>query len=41
MMATLIAAAVGLSGGGMLFLKMMVNETQPQSKDTADGGENN
>lgn len=39
MMATLIAAAVGLSGGGMLFLKMMVNETQPQSKDTADGGE--
>ena len=39
MMATLIAAAVGLSGGGMLFLKMMVNKTQPQSKDTADGGE--
>ena len=40
MMATLIAAAVGLSGGGMLFLKIMVNKTQPQSKDTADGGEN-
>lgn len=39
MMATLIAAAVGLSGGGMLFLKIMVNKTQPQSKDTADGGE--
>lgn len=39
MTATLIAAAVGLSGGGMLFLKMMVNKTQPQSKDTADGGE--
>ena len=29
----------GFVGGGMLFLKMMVNETQPQSKDTADGGE--
>ena len=40
MMATLIAVAVGLSGGGMLFLKIMVNKTQPQSKDTADGGEN-
>ena len=39
MTATLIAAAVGLSGGGMLFLKMMVNKTQPQNKDTADGGE--
>ena len=39
MTATLIAAAVGLTGGGMLFLKMMGNKTQPQSKDTADGGE--
>ena len=39
MTATLIAAAVGLSGGGMMFLKMMVNKTQPQNKDTADGGE--
>ena len=40
MMATLIAAAVGLSVGGMVFLRIMVKKTQPQSKD-ADGGENN
>lgn len=41
MMATLIATAVGLSAGGMLFLKLMVKKTQPQSNDTADGGESN
>ena len=41
MMATLIAAAVGLSLGGMLFLRRMVRKTQPQSKETADGGEKN
>ena len=41
MMATLIAAAVGLSGGGMLFLRHMVKKTQPQNKETADGGESN
>ncbi len=39
--ATLIAAAVGLSLGGMLFLRHMVRKTQPQSKETADGGEKN
>lgn len=40
MMATLIAAAVGLSVGGMVFLRIMVKKTQPQSRD-ADGGESN
>lgn len=41
MMATLIAAAVGLSVGGMVFLKIMVKKTQPQSEERADGGERN
>ncbi len=41
MMATLIAAAVGLSVGGMVFLRIMVKKTQPQSKEKADGGERN
>ena len=36
MMATLIAAAVGR----MVFLRIMVKKTQPQSRD-ADGGESN
>mgnify|MGYP004655712217 CR=1 FL=1 len=39
MMATLIAAAVGLSAGGMLFLRIMVKKAQPQGKKNADGGE--
>lgn len=41
MMATLIAAAVGLSLGGMVFLRIMVKKTQPQNNETADGGESN
>ena len=41
MMATLIAAAVGLSVGGMVFLQIMVKKTQPQSEERADGGERN
>ena len=39
MMATLIAAAVGLSAGGMLFLRIMVKKAQPQGTKNADGGE--
>ncbi len=41
MMATLIAAAAGLSVGGMLFLRHMVKKTQPQSEEKSDGGESN
>ena len=41
MMATLIAAAVGLSLGGMVFLRIMVKKTRPQNNETADGGESN
>ena len=41
MMAALIAAAAGLSVGGMLFLRHMVRKTQPQNNETADGGEKN
>lgn len=40
MMATLIAAAVGLSVGGMAFLRGMVRKSQPHEKG-ADGGESN
>lgn len=36
----LIATALGLSVGGMLFLRSMVRKTQFQDNKGADGGEN-
>ncbi len=36
---TLIAAALGLSVGGMLFLKQMTKKIQSQRDDAANGGE--
>ncbi len=38
--AALIATALGLSVGGMLFLRSMVKKTQSQDNNRADGGEN-
>lgn len=37
--AMLIAVALGLSIGGMLFLKQMTKKIQSQSEESADGGE--
>lgn len=39
MTAMLVAVALGLSLGGIAFLKLMINKTQPQTSETADGGE--
>lgn len=39
LVAALVAVAVGLSLGGIAFLKIMISKTLPQ--DTADGGEKN
>ncbi len=36
---TVLAAAMGLSVGGMLFLKRLTKEIQSQSDAAADGGE--